>query len=291
MDNRMAIYLGIGLMISAMALFALKDGLAKVLLGDISTGQVIWLQYVFTFVIIWAITAPRYGMMVFALKPLHWQLMRGLSSFGAIGMFYWSLTLIPLADATAMAISAPLAVAALSPVMLGETTGPRRVVAMIVGFIGVLVILRPGFSGVPAGYLIALGSGALFGLGHIGNRRVGRLHPPLVNIAHHVLPGTALLLPLMPFIWRDLPPAQWLVLAGFLVISLFGHGMMVSAFRFAPAVVIGPYQYTVIIFAAAVGYFAFGTFPDLATWAGIALIIAGGVFIALREGADDLPNA
>ncbi len=275
--------IGIAMMISSMALFTMKDAFAKVMVLDITPIQIIWMQFTFTLLVLAVVTYRKHGFAVFLPTPFFLQMLRALAAVGGVGSFYWALVYIPFTDASAMILIAPLVVTALSPIMLGEKIGMRRILAVVVGFAGVLLILRPGFRGDLEGYLIALTTGLLYGLNYIGNRRLGNLHPPLVNIAHSVLFGAVLLIAVMPFVWVNPLPTQGFNLWAFLGISLLGHSCMVSAFRFGQASVIAPYQYTVILFATLIGYFYFGTFPDLLTWAGIALIVAAGIFIAMRE--------
>lgn len=277
--------LGIVIMISAMALFTIKDAFAKMMVLEISPVQIIWMQMTFTLFILAVVTMRKHGLAVFLPKPFFLQLLRGLAAVGGIGSFYWALVYIPFTDASAMILIAPLVVTALSPLLLGEKIGIRRILAVVLGFVGVLLILRPGFRGDLFGYSIALTTGVLYGLNYIGNRKLGNLHPPLVNIAHTVLFGAVILAPVMPFVWVNPLPTHNVNLTAFLVISLLGHSCMVSAFRFGQATVIAPYQYTVILFASLIGYFYFSTFPDLLTWAGIALIVASGIFIAMRESS------
>lgn len=278
------LFLGIFLMIMAMFLFASKDGIAKVIVREVNPAELIWIQFTFTFIILAIATARKYGLRALKPSPLGLQVMRGTASFGGIGCFYWTLQYIPIADATAMVLIAPIVVTALSPCLLHEKIGVYRTCAVLVGFVGVLIILRPGFRGDIEGYLIGLLTGVLYGFNYIGNRRLGGLHPPLVNIAYNVLPGVVLLAPVMLFVWET-PPAMLLnfSLPAFLVIAFVAHCCMISAFLFAPASVIAPYQYTVIVFASIIGYVFFATFPDFATWIGIALIVAAGILIALRE--------
>lgn len=274
---------GITLMTLAMAFFASKDGFAKVIVNDMSPVQLIWLQYVITFFVLVLLTAPQHGWRAFLPTPFWPQLLRGIFSVAGVGSFYWALVYIPLADASAMILIAPLIVTALSPFVLGESLGIKRVLAVVVGFIGVLFILQPGFRGDTPGYAIALFTGLFYGLNYISNRFVGQYHPPLVNAAHSVIVGAVLLTPVMPMVWSVTPASQYFSLAAFLLIAIWGQTLMVIAFRYGQASVIAPYQYTVIVFATAIGYYYFGTFPDALTWVGILLIIAAGLFIALRE--------
>lgn len=275
--------LGVGLMTLAMALFIVKDSFVKLIVQDVSPPQILWLQFTAIFLVMALVCVPKLGLKVLIPKPFGWQLMRGTASVAAIGMFYWSLYFIPLADATVMASVAPSVVALLSPFMLGERIGPRRIAAVGVGFLGVLIILRPGFGGQSVGYAIAVVAGCLMALFFIGNRRLAGLHPPLVTIAHNALIGSVLLAPVVPLIWVDPLPGHGFHLTGFLIFAVIGQSLMVTSFQFAPAAVIAPYQYTNVVFAIIGGYILFGTFPDALVWAGIVLIVGAGIYIALRE--------
>ena len=271
-------------MILAMAIFGVKDGIAKTLVLDINPAQMIWMQYTTIFVLFFLMTLPKHGLKAFRPTPFFTQFWRGMSAVCGVGMFYWALAHISLAETAAMALVAPLVVTAISPFMLKERIGIRRIVAVIVGFIGALVVLRPGFGSDLYGLMIAFCAGVMFGFNFLGNRLVAHNHPPLINIAYNVLVGTVLLAPVMPFVWKAVPEASYLSFAGFLVLSGLGHSLMVVSFRYAQAVVVAPYQYTMIIFASLVGYLFFGDFPDAITWFGIFLIVGSGVFIAIREG-------
>lgn len=274
---------GIVVMISAMAFFSLKDGLAKFIVTDVTPLHLIWLQFAVTFFLMAAVTYPKHGFQAFVPTPPGLQLWRGMTVVAGIGAFYWTLIYVPLAEASAMILIAPLVVTALSPFFLGEKIGPRRIAAVVIGFLGVLFILQPGFRGDIQGYLIGILTGLLYGLNYILTRKIGSGHSPLVGVAHSVLIGLVVLTPWIMLNWQPVPPAQYGTIIAFMLFAIIGHSCMISAFRYAPATVIAPYQYTVIVFAAAVGFLFFGTFPDVYSWAGIALIITAGLYIAVRE--------
>ncbi len=270
-------------MTAAMALFVVKDTFAKIIVQDVSPAQIIWMQQTAVFAIMAAATMVKHGWLALRPTPIGWQTLRGITCFAGIGGLYWSLYFIPLADATAVASVAPAVVALLSPFMIKERIGLRRVIAVLIGFAGVLIILKPGFGGRSEGYLIALGSGVLMALFYIGNRRLAGLHPPLATIAQNALFGVVVLAPVMPFVWVDPLAGHAGDFAAFLAFSVTGQSLIVTAFLFAPAFVIAPYQYTHIVFAIIVGYLVFATLPEATVWIGIALITGSGVYIALRE--------
>lgn len=274
---------GIALMILSGAFLAAKDGLAKTFLDQVSPLQMIWTQYVGSFVVLALVALPRFGVDVVRPVPLLPQIGRGAFSSFAVVTLYWALTYIPLADATAMFMLAPLIVALGAPFVLREKLDATRLVAAITGFLGVVVILRPGFGGVGVGYYIALLSGVLLGGYLLANRLLARSQAPLLNIAHNSLTGGVILTLLAPLYWQTPPPEAIPKLLGIVVLAVAGQGLMISSFMYAPAAVIAPFTYAMLVFAVLIGYLLFGTFPDLATWIGIVMIVGAGVFIAERE--------
>lgn len=270
-------------MVLSAAVLATKDGLAKTFLDQVGPFHMIWFQYAGNAAVMGLVAAPRYGWAVLRPAPIGWQFFRGASSAAAVSTLYWALTYIPLADATAMFMLAPLVVSALSPFVLGERIGVRRIAAIAVGFVGVLAILRPGLGGDVAGYYIALLAGVLLGLYFIANRKLAGTTPPLLNVTHNALTGFILLSLFIPLFWQPVPAAAVPKIAALIGLAVVGQALMISAFNYAPAPVVAPYTYAMLVFAALIGYLAFGTFPDLATWIGIVLIVGAGLFIAHRE--------
>ena len=159
-------------------------------------------------------------------QTLSWQVARGLSAVTAIGIFYWAILLIPLADATAMAFTAPLIVTALSPWVLEEKVGVRRWSAVIIGFSGALILLRPALVGDSIGFLLAFISGLLLGFFYTANRKLADAAPPLVSVAYTAYMGVIVLTPLVPLKWvTPRPEDSWLIL-GFVVLSAIGQSCL-----------------------------------------------------------------
>lgn len=275
--------LGITFMLIAVATLASKDGLAKSFLNVVGPVQMIWIQFVGTFVVMALIAIPKYGLRVFRPAPLGAQFVRGALNSTAIASLYWSLTYIPLADATAMFMFAPAVVTILSPMLLNERLGIRRTLAIAVGFLGVVVILKPGFGGDTIGYYIALLSGILMGLYFIANRKLAGAQPPLLSVTHNALMGAIALTPFFQLFWQPIPISVAPHLGALIAFAVVGQGLLITSFNYAPAVVLAPYAYAFIVFAALIGYFVFGDVPDIFTWTGIGLIFCSGLYIALRE--------
>ena len=280
---RNRVVIGIGLMILGSGFLSGKDGLVKSFLHQVDPFQIIWMQFAGTFLVMALIAIPVHGLRVFRPRRLGGQFLRGTMNICAVASFYLALTYIPLADATAMLLFAPAVATILSPVVLREKIGLPRITAVLIGFCGVLVILRPGFAGDPIGYYIGLMAGIFLGGYFLANRRLAGGQPIVLEITHNALLGALALSPLVPLFWGPIPEAlNWTLVIG-LGMAIIGQGSMIASFKFGPAAVISPYSYTMLIFAAAIGYWAFDTIPDTFTWTGIAMIVGSGIYIAHRE--------
>ncbi|SVE18683.1 uncharacterized protein METZ01_LOCUS471537, partial [marine metagenome] len=152
-------------------LFAWKDGIVKVTAGYYSPVLIIWFQLCCMSAIWLPILIYRHGWNQLIPRPLSWQIARGLSLVTGVGLFYWSVMQIPLADATAVSFVSPMVVVALAPIVLGEKTGFHRWSAVVIGFVGAIILLRPGFAGNSLGYIAAFGAGLGIGFFLITNRK------------------------------------------------------------------------------------------------------------------------
>ena len=277
-------------MVSAATLFAMKDGFAKYLGGIYPVMQLLWVQYSLLLLIVLPTIVVRHGW--WSLWPSHIipQIARGMMSMLAVGLFYIAITEIPLADATALIFISPVVVTALSPFLLHENVGIRRWLAVIVGFIGILFIVQPGFQEFRLGTLASLGAGVIWAFFQIITRSLAQQEIPLVTVLYTALIGAATMNILLPFYWVTpvlSDGVMLLLMAGF---ASVGQALLIYAFVAAPAVVVAPFVYVTIIVATATGYIAFGDLPGLMTWVGITVIIASGIYIALREAKVKEPD-
>ena len=277
-------------MVSAATLFAMKDGFAKYLGGIYPVMQLLWVQYSLLLLIVLPTIVVRHGW--WSLWPSHIipQIARGMMSMLAVGLFYIAITEIPLADATALIFISPVVVTALSPFLLHENVGIRRWLAVIVGFIGIIFIVQPGFQEFRLGTLASLGAGVIWAFFQIMTRSLAQQEIPLVTVLYTALIGAATMNILLPFYWVTpvlSDGVMLLLMAGF---ASVGQALLIYAFVAAPAVVVAPFVYVTIIVATATGYIAFGDLPGLMTWVGITVIIASGIYIALREAKVKEPD-
>jgi|TARA_B100000315_G_scaffold258745_1_gene311955 drug/metabolite transporter (DMT)-like permease len=275
--------LGILLMVLAVFLFPMKDAFAKMTDGYYSAIVIMWTQMVFTSLFYVPVITVKYGPGILLPPKLFLQVLRAISVITGIGMFYWAILLVPLAEATAISFVAPLVTTAVSPFMLGEKVGIRRWLAVLVGFIGVLIVLRPEFSGDRLGYMIAFGAGLAIGFFYAFNRLLAHEAPPIANLTYSAVIGAILLTPLIFSVWVPPRPEDTLLIIGFVAFAAMGQTCLFSAFIYGEASIIAPIGFTQIIGATLFGYMFFNDFPDAVTIIGILIVIASGVYIAIRE--------
>ena len=275
--------LGITLLVTAMFFNSTKDGIAKLLAAQYPPFMLLWSQFLFMVLILALIIIKRHGVLYLLPKNYFAQMMRGFCVTVGVGLYYWAINFIHIADATAMVFVAPLVVTALSPVFLGEHLGMRRTVAVIIGFIGVLVILRPDLEGDRQGYFIALASGVFLGFFYMSNRKLADGTPHVASSYYTALTGAVILIPFVPFFWTEPRLTDFTPLIAFMSLATVGQVLMVASFAYASANIIAPFVYAQIIAATAVGMIMFDAFPDGVTWLGITIVIAAGLYIAVRE--------
>ena len=275
--------LGILLLVLAMALFSFKDALVKMMDGHYSPVVVMWAQMGFASLFFAPVITVKYGPRRLWPQNPFLQIMRAISVITGIGMFYWSISLIPLAEATAITFVAPLVTTSLSPLMLGEKIGLRRWIAVLVGFGGILIVLRPEFSGDRLGYLIAFGAGIMIGVFYAFNRLLAGKAPPLVNQTYSAVIGVLLLTPFIFSVWVPLRPDDLTLVLGFCAIAALGQTCLFTSFLHGEASILAPLTLSQIVFATFFGYLFFNNFPDTTSVVGIIIVIASAIYIAIRE--------
>ena len=279
-ENHLA---GIVLMVAAMMIVPFMDALAKYLSDRYAVSQLTWARFFFHFMILAPIVLYRHGMA--ALRPAQpfMQLVRSGFTLLATILFFAAIARMPIADALALLFVSPMVVTALSPVMLGERVGVRRWAAVVTGFLGALIILRPGFGVAQLGSFLAVGAGLSFAFYTLLTRKLAGRAPPLVTLAYSAVTGAVVMSIAVIPDWITPPPMDLLMMAGIGAIAAGGHFLLIRAFDHAPASLLAPYSYSEIVMATAVGWFIFSDFPDRWTWSGIAVIVASGIYISWRE--------
>lgn len=275
---------GILFFLAAWAVIPIMDACAKALGNmDYPSLMITWGRFAFSIILLLPLLMGR-RRNAFSLPPdKGTQTLRALCLVLATTGFYMGLRTLPLADALAIYLIYPFIVTALSALVLGEMPGVRRWVAIAVGFMGSLLIIRPGFDGVPLGTVFILGAAIAFAGYNLLTRRIAGRSDPWQTLVFQAGIGSAVTSMALPFAWRT-PELDGLTLfVGMGVAATVGHYLLIRAYDYAPAPVLAPFGYFEIISAAALGYFVFGDFPDALTWAGVAVIVLSGVYIGFRE--------
>ena len=267
----------------AWVMLPIMDGFAKYLSADMPVLQITWARYFFTVVF----TLPV--MLLFYRKQLVWtnkpklQLIRGLILLCANIGFFYAISVISLAKALTLAFVAPLIVTAFSPMLLGEKVGVRRWTAVTVGFVGSLVVIRPGFVELNLASFAALGTGVMYGFYMIITRKLSTSDNPLLTLLLTGLVGLIAVSGVMPFIWVNPSISQWSMMASIGVFACIGHLFVILSLKYADASKLAPLSYFEIITNIIIGYYFFSDFPDNWTFLGLAIIVISGIYISRRE--------
>lgn len=280
---RSSVLAGMGLMAIAMLAYPNMDALAKLLSRDLPVLEIVWARYMAQSLVLLPFVIWQHGRLALKLREGPLQVVRsGLHLLAGI-LFFSALSLVPLADCVATFFVSPLIITALSVPLLAERLGPWRVGAVVAGFIGILLIVRPGFAAVSYGLLLALGAGCAHALFAIASRKLAGSDPPLIGTFVIGLIGSVVLGCAMPFVWVWPDHGQWALLAAVGLIAAFCQLLVIMAYEHAPASQLAPFAYLEMVSATILGLLLFGDFPTAITWLGIVIVIASGTIIAWRE--------
>ncbi len=275
---------GIALMCAALVCFAGLDATAKYLTGYMSPLQAVWARYTASVVLVTLLINPWTHPKVLRTARPWVQVARSLLLFGSTIFNFMALQYLQLAETMALAFTVPLLVVLIAGRLLGERVGLNRILAVLVGFIGVVVITRPGIDGVHPAVLLGLGSALCYALYNIATRFLAGHDSPETTMVYSGLAGVIVLTPALPLFWTD-PPS--LAVAGMMVFmgacGAIGHWLLILAHRRAPAAVLSPFIYTQIVWMIALGWLIFGDLPHPATLVGVAIVAASGLYLLQYE--------
>ena len=276
---------GIGMMCVGVACLSVNDALAKALTETYSPLQVLFLRNLVAlpFAVLIALAAGGREALRSHRPAAH--LVRGVLWIGAAFLFFSGLKFLPLAEATALVFVAPLFITAISAMFLGEVVGWRRWLAVLAGFVGVLVIVRPGAATFQPVSLLPVATAFVYALLMLGARWVDPRESVWTLLLYLTATGALLSGLIVGFVWTPLRAGD---LGLFLAIAVFGTAgmtMMTQAFRLAPAVVVAPLDYTALVWATLLGWCFWREVPGPVAYLGAAIIVSSGVVIILREAA------
>jgi drug/metabolite transporter (DMT)-like permease len=279
----------IGLMVLAVGLFSGLDTAAKFLSTQkgLPIAEIVWARFVGQFVLL-LVFVPLLGVMsakaLFTTNRLGLQLTRSVLMVGTTAFNFLALKYLRLDQTITIVFLAPLVVALLAGPLLGEWVGWRRLVAVLVGFAGVLIVVRPGFSAIHPAVVYSLLAMLAYALFMLLTRYMATVDPPLVTLFYSMFVGASFGAPLALAEWVPPPDAlSWLLLGSLGILGGAGHYLFIHAYRLAPASAIAPFLYLQLLTMVAFGYAVFGDLPDLWTLAGSAVIVGSGVYLFHRE--------
>lgn len=276
--------LGIGAFIGNILLMALISALVKTLSQTYPLGEILLIRFVFASLSFWLILFSTVGFIALTTRRPIDHMIRSFSGIVSLGMFYYAVSVIPIADATALAYAAPIFITLFSIFLLDEIIGVRRWLAVIFGFIGVLLIAQPGGAEWNAGFGAAIGSAVTGALVSIWLRRLSSSERSVTIGVYYNSTGT-----LVCLVW--VLSSGWVLPMGTDFLLFFVFGLMCSAqqwlltisFRYAEASLLAPFEYLALVFAAIVGFVFWDEVPVMTTWLGAAVIAASGIFIFIRR--------
>jgi drug/metabolite transporter (DMT)-like permease len=286
---------GIGLVVVAVACFAILDTTAKLSTTAVPILMAIWVRYAFQAVATTLVLLPRYGTAVLKTEHPRYQLLRGSLLLVSSGLAFLSLRYMPLAEFTSIVLIAPLVVTLFAATVLKEEVSPLRWALVAGGFAGTIVILRPGGTVFSWAILLPLGlvfSNAWF---QVLTSRLARTEKPLTMHFYSGWVGTLIATIALPFAWAPLPAWHWWAILCFMgLMGTVGHLLLILAYQRAPASTLTPYLYGQIGFAMLTGWVMFSQVPDLTSLLGMALIAvcgAAGAWLTVRERKEPIEPA
>tara|TARA_B100000029_G_scaffold467227_1_gene503333 strand:- start:748 stop:1599 length:852 start_codon:yes stop_codon:yes gene_type:complete len=269
--------------LSAWIILPFMDAIAKYLSSELSFFQITWARYFFTVFF----TLPF--MFLFFKPQLKWtknpklQFYRGITLFLANICFFYSISIISMAKALTLAFVAPLITTSLSPFFLGEKVGLKRWSAVIIGFLGILIVIRPGLIEFNLASIAAVGTGCFYGIYLIITRKLHTTDSPLLTLLLTGVVGAIIASFLVPVVWINPTQIQWSWLALMGIFACLGHILLIYSLKYADASKLAPFGYFEIIPNIILGYYLFNDFLDIWSFIGLIVIISSGLFVIRRE--------
>jgi drug/metabolite transporter (DMT)-like permease len=275
---------GIALCLVSLFMFASQDAVTKFLVADYEAAQFVMIRFwVFAFFAT-ALAIKRLGLRrMFVSKRPFLQIGRSLLLVVEIVLFASGLRYLGLADMHASFTTFPLLATAMAPFILGEHVGWRRWSAVAAGFVGAMIIIRPGMGVFQPAVLIPLLAAFMFALYHVLTRLVSRHDHAVTSLIYVGWVGAMVTTPFGLAAWQPPTPQGWLLMGVLSVTGLFGHMLLILALECAPSSALQPLNYLLLIWAMLMGFVVFGDLPDLITVVGASVIVGSGLYAMFRE--------
>ena len=270
-------------MLLAAFLFSCMDAVVKLATVRHPTGQIVFFRNVVALLPLYFFVRQAGGLAILRTQRLGQHILRSLAGIASMVLGFLAFAYMPLADAVAIGLSGPIFLTALSVPLLGEHVGWRRWGAVFVGFIGILVITRPGSGVFGLAALLPLGGALFYAFAMVQIRKLSSSEPAANIVFYFTISAIVLSAVSLPWQWVAPTPLSLVYLVGIGLVGGFAQMAMTHAFRLAPVAVVAPFDYTALVFATGFGYAIWGQIPDRFVWAGAAIVIASGLYILHRE--------
>ena len=269
--------------LSAWIMLPIMDGLAKYLSTSLPILQIVWARYFFTVTLVLPI------ILIFFRKNLKLsinyklQFLRGILLFTANILFFYSISIISLSKALTLAFTAPLIVTVFSPLFLQEKVSLNRWLAVIIGFFGCIIVIRPGFIDLNLATIAALGTGLMYGFYLIVTRKLSGSDDSLITLLSTGVVGAIIASFSMPFMWVSPSFNGWVIMFLIGLFASIGHLLLILSLKLADASKLAPFGYFEIIPNILIGFYFFNYFPDLFHLLGLLIIISSGIYVFKNE--------
>jgi S-adenosylmethionine uptake transporter len=276
-----AVLAGVLLFLLGAFMFSLNDAMGKWLVASFSVGQVLVIRSFGAFFILGPMIARQPISALYKVERMPLQVLRVLFATGDLALFYAAVAYLPLADVMTFYMAGPIYVAALSHFLLGERIGWRRWLAVLIGFVGVVIALRPSSEMLAWPSVFGLVGSLSFALTLVLNRRL-RATTDATLVTWQTIAGLIAGIFLSIGHWSPFNVGELLALLLLGVVACIAHLLITRSLKLAPASVLAPLQYTLLVWAVILGWLFFGDLPDAQTWIGAGIIVIAGLFIFHR---------
>ncbi|MBX7147043.1 MAG: DMT family transporter [Alphaproteobacteria bacterium] len=263
--------------------FAINDGLAQYLTDSYSPIQILWCRYLFGVLYILPAFFWKKNRPFFVTQTPQWQIIRGLTITASSVLFVGSLALLNIAEATAIGFASPFFVTILSIIFLKEKVSTNRWLAVIVGMIGIIIIVRPGTDAFKWGGVLGIAAAAFWALGLTFTRKTSKFDHFFTTLFFTMTVGLVASSFFVFFYWHTPDVRGWVVIMTMAAFHVVAQFLIIYAFSKAPASLLAPFCYSQLVWAALIGIICFGTMPDFWGWVGSLIIIGSGIYVWYKE--------
>lgn len=275
---------GILFMLMSATLFPIMNGFVKMLSSDYASEQIIWARNAGHLVFVLILFAPGRGLAIFRANRMGAQIARSILLMASTFCYFIAVKFIPLGQAAAIQFIAPFIVTLMAWHFLGEKLVGARIAAVCAGFLGVLIVIRPGSDAFSWATLLPVASSTFYAAYQVFTRYVADKDSPETSVVYSALVGTVAMMVFLPFVWKTPVSAVDVLLLSVLgILGGLGHYCVARAMQHAEASVISPFNYWQIVGSSLFGLLVFDEWPDLFTWIGAAVIIAAGIYMLRYE--------